>query len=333
MESPILLDTIIAWSSTHLALQNSSYESLALKTKGNALKSLAESISASKELVEIDLACSLVHCAMESITEDTKEWFGHLMGAYDIIQTVCRDKNSNMSFSSFFTFERRWLLRNFAFHDILAAVSEDRRPLLVSGHYWEMGDDFPDTYFGIGSRLLYLISETSVLNVDMIESSDPGDWKSFSERAHALEQELMSWSPDSTATGSLIELAEMYRNAGLIYLYRVIRRQKCSLTLVIAAKIMPQAHQIIERLQKISRGCLVECSLLLPMFLAGGELQDTLHMDLIRVRMLDIIGARHFHNVQAVLTVLEELWSLRLSGMDVDWRDILDRRKWMLSLT
>lgn len=330
----MLLDTILAWSSTHLAFHNNAYQSLALETKGSALKSLAKSISMPRELVEIELACSLVHCAMESVTGDTRQWFSHLVGAYNIIQSARRREDSRPSFSSFSSYERRWLLSNFAFHDILAAVPEDRRPLLVSGHYWEMGDQLPDTYFGIGSRLLYLLSEICVLNVDMIESLDHGSCRTFSERAYKLEQELTSWSPDdSVKGGSLVELAEMYRSAALIYLFRVIRRQQSSLAIATAAKILPQAQKIMDRLQKISRGCLIECSLLFPMFLAGGEVHDTTHMEIIRARMLDILEARHFNNVRPVLTVLEELWSQRLSGKDVDWREIVARRNWMLSLS
>ena len=68
------------------------------------------------------------------------------------------------------TFEGRWLLRNFAYHDIMMSVSMDCRPL-IRGFYWSSEDDtLADPYFGFASRILYLISETSILNADFAEA-------------------------------------------------------------------------------------------------------------------------------------------------------------------
>ncbi|KAH9227074.1 hypothetical protein K456DRAFT_1849070 [Colletotrichum gloeosporioides 23] len=296
MDSPAFLDTIIAWSSTHLAQLEASYERLALQCRGRALRSLSTLISSTKREPEIEMACCLVQCALESISGDTRQWFTHLIGANEVMRSVCDKGDATWDTSSFSSFEGQWLLRSFAYHDIMAAVAADTRPLLVAGHYWFFGErEPPDSLFGVGSRLLFLISETSVLNADMIHSHlQEGFIKSaFWERALRLEKDL------------LVEFQ---------------------------TKVPSLAHGIIERLRKISHKSLVESSLLFPLFICGGEISHPDDIEAIRMKMKSIVVSRHLYNYDCALRVLEELWQLRLSNKEVDWRDVLDRRQWKLSI-
>ena len=337
MDSPLLLETILAWSSTHLAFQNETYQTFALKSRGIALKTLAASITSHYSNFEVELACSLIHCAMESIAGDTRTWYMHLVGAYNIIRNRCSKRDLGFDFSPCETFEGRWLLRSFAYHDIMTAVSEDQRPLLVAGHYWSFDDyDVPDSYFGLGSKLLYYISEVSVLNADMLESRGGGlkSQLDYSRRAKFLEQDLLSWThADKHPSHPLTNLAEMYRSAALIHLYRVIRRFLPDLTSTVTEHVTSCVVKIVNRLRTIPSNSLVESSLLFPLFMAGGETENAHHIEILRQRMLELIEFRHFRNVQAALSVLEETWHLRASGKQIDWRDVLIRRKWMISIT
>jgi hypothetical protein len=223
----------------------------------------------------------------------------------------------------------------------MMAVAEGRKPLLVSGEYWaSMGNDGADTYFGLASRIMFLISEISILHVDMSDAAAAeGLDGSFSASAFRIEQALISWTCDSSGNEQLVNLAEMYRSAALIYIYRTIRQHRPEYSYVIDKKIEFQVVEIVQRLQDMPARCLAESSLLFPMFLAGGEVEDPCHVQVIRRRMLDIINERHFHNMEAVLKVLEELWHLRATGVSgpggskIDWKDVLARRKWKLSIT
>jgi hypothetical protein len=64
--------------------------------------------------------------------------------------------------------------------------------------------------------------------------------------------------------------------------------------------------------------------------MAGGEADDVNDIQIIRQRMLDIIRERQFHNMEAVLEVLEEVWQLRGTGVSgpgkrrVDWKDVVE---------
>ncbi|KAJ9144058.1 Zn(2)-C6 fungal-type DNA-binding domain [Pleurostoma richardsiae] len=345
MDSPVFLDTILAWSSTHLALRDESYQSLALQCRGTALRSLAASLPSLQRQPEIGLACCLVQCALESVSGDTKQWYTHIEGAHQIIRSACSPaegkSTTQLDLRPFSSFEGTWLLRSFAYHDIMTTVAEDRKPLIVAGHYWLFHEqEPPDSLFGLGSKVMYLVSETSVLNVDMLECTDELRRRpDFVERAQQLEAELLSWQcggPSTTGAAQsddLVKLAEMYRNAALIHLYRAMRRNRIAENTSIERKIDAAVAGIIERLRSIPEKCLVESSLLFPLFMSGGETSDPELIEIIRRRMQDIIDFRHFRNFAAALKVLEELWHLRLSGRDLDWRDVLDRKKWMLSIT
>ncbi|KAF2089140.1 hypothetical protein K490DRAFT_37955 [Saccharata proteae CBS 121410] len=356
-ESPMLLNAIIAHSSSHLALRDKSYEVLALQSRCNALSSLSSSLSSQERDPELDLSCSLVLCSMESIVGDTGiSWYQHLLGASQVIRSSSAFPHSGQLTAAdlgrfLSTFEGRWLLRNHAYHDVMHTITMGARPL-IQGYYWHSPEekDLVDSYFGLASRLIYLISEISVLNADMADSAslaerkphDPGSpsvsRSDFSQRAFMLETQLLEWECRDSQDKHLMAMAESYRAGALIHLYRVIRRHLPDLTATLARKISGPVKTIIESVEQMPMRCLPECTLLFPLFLAGGETESQEYIRIIRQRMLDIVNYRHFHNVEVALAVLDELWRLRGgsptgSPRRVDWTDVLQRRNWKLALT
>ncbi|KKY19951.1 putative c6 transcription factor [Diplodia seriata] len=349
-ESPMLLNAIIAHSSSHLSLRDKSYEVLALQSRSNALSSLASSLSSTDRDPELDLSCCLVLCSMESILGDTSKWYNHLVGASQIIRATSGTMYEDGQLSSdqlaqfFNTFEGRWLKRNFAYHDALHTVTMNTRPL-ISGYYWQAADDeAADSYFGLASRIIYVISEISVLNADMADASaafaKEASKSDFSSRAQRLEIELQEWTPPECQDVHLKAMAETYRNAALIHLYRVLRRHLPDLTQALNRKMATPVQGIVEAVEKMPVRCLPETTLLFPLFMAGGETDQAEQIRIIRQRMLDIVNYRHFHNVEVALTVLDELWRLRAGNTTpgngqrrIDWIDVLARRRWRLALT
>lgn len=230
---------VSAWASSHLALRDQDFQDLALRHRGYALARLQESMLQNKLSTEMCLAVTLVLCSMECISEATDSWYPHLAGAAAAL--AGQPKNSGTSrdpkHAVQATFEGRWLLRNFAYHDVITSVSLDCRPL-IDGFYWSSEDDsLADPYFGFASRLLFLISETSILNADLADANGQGSvapealddssarGNNFSERARVIEDELRSWScPSSADDLPLALLGEAYRNAALIHLYRTLGR-------------------------------------------------------------------------------------------------------------
>ncbi|KAI8712686.1 Zn(2)-C6 fungal-type domain-containing protein [Fusarium sp. LHS14.1] len=344
-ECPPLMYAVSAWASSHLALRDGKFKPLSLRHRGYALARLQESVQQSQLSTEMCLAVTMVLCSMESISEATDSWYPHLTGAAAALAqrpNSARDPKQAVQV----TFEGRWLLRNFAYHDVMMSVSMDRPPL-IKGYYWAAADEsLPDPYFGFASRLLFLVSETSVLNADFADAnvlSRAGQAISHgdrSTRARKIEDELQRWVCPSNERGSpLALLGEAYRNAALIHLYRTLRRHVSGYTVVLQAKIKACVEAIVKLSREVSEGCLVECTLLFPLFMAGGEAHEMSHIEAIREKLGDMIKWRKFRNVEACLEILDEVWRRRADGSrmsdqgHVDWVDIVKHKGWNLSIS
>ncbi|KAF4984884.1 hypothetical protein FZEAL_37 [Fusarium zealandicum] len=344
---------VSAWASSHLALCDEKFKGLSLRHRGYALTRLQESMQQSELSTEMCLAVPMVLCSMEPIPEATDSWYPHLTGAAAAL-TWQPDQPSlpaDPKHAVQATFEGRWLLRNFPYHDVMMSVSMDCRPL-IRGFYWASQDDsLADPYFGFASRLIFLISETSVLNADFAEApssslSQVVDNKSntngngFSNRASLIEEELQNWVCPLSEDGSPLELlGEAYLNAALIHLYRTLKRHVSGYSSSLKAKKKACVQSICRVSQQLSEGCLVECTLLFPLFIAGGEAEDTPEIETIRGKLCAMGNWRKFRNVEACIDVLDEVWRRRTEGWRrsdqdaVDWLDVVKHRGWKLSIS
>ncbi|KAJ5341452.1 hypothetical protein N7541_010576 [Penicillium brevicompactum] len=375
MHDSALLNALIAWSSSHLSLRDPAFHQVAMQNRLTALQDLRLSLESSPENVESNLAITLVLCSMESIMADNeKAWYLHLMGAAGIISSrTCIESEFNdetnsakllQSFDDAHT--GRWLLRNFAYHDILMAVALDREPLLPSHHFVQL-DEGPvaDSYFGLASEILNILYSITSLNqqVKSLQKSysgtagcdllglDTGDY-AYSQRSissilsevastfESLELQLQQWKCPPSNDESLILLAESYRSSALLYLYRVVRRGLPDLEGSLSIKIANEVAAVVSNIGKMPTRSLPECTLLFPLFLAGGEASKEIHIKIIRHKMLDMIESRGFRNVEVALSVLEKLWRLNLERKalpatkgTVDWLDIVVQDGVLLSLS
>jgi hypothetical protein len=107
----------------------------------------------------------------------------------------------------------------------------------------------------------------------------------------------------------------------------------------VGGKIARQASVIVQHVRNMPLKCLPECTLLFPLFMAGGETTSKADIQFIRERLQHIATYRHFHNAASALSVLEELWLQHTSftglvtAQPLDWADILIRRDWRLALS
>ncbi|KAJ6445235.1 hypothetical protein O9K51_03641 [Purpureocillium lavendulum] len=265
--------------------------------------------------------------------------------------------------------EGGWLLQNLAYHDVLMSITLDCRPLL-SGSYWtdSQNKSKADPYFGLASGILYLTSRTSELSADLAEACQQAPTstglrpvaitmrsnhdillqRSFQQsvrpepliEAFRIESELLEWTcPQELAHSPLFLLAESYRSAALLYLYRTLRRYKQLPYRELQTKVLSRVASISELVTMMPDGCLAECTLLFPLFMAGGEADDVFHIQIIREKLLSINKWRHFQNVNHALEVLDELWRLRgmgalgQCGRRVDWLDIVKTRDIKLAIS
>jgi len=363
-EDKTLLDMLVAWASSHLCLCDDSYRIKALEHRSTALRSFTTALPKSRESPEVSLACCLVFCSMSAILGDTAGWHNHLLGAAHIIRQASPSQSYEYGTEKISgTYEGQWLLRNFAYHDILMSVTLNCEPI-ISGRYWMKPASMEvDSYMGLACEPLALISEISSLNGSVVQQAElePGfaigsdtisssssyedgvesvsSWYvAFLSRIHDIEFELQNWTCPASDDSNLTSLAEAYRSAALIHLYRVLRRRIPATAADTEMKIQRQVTAVTYQIGRMPLGCLPECTSLFPLFMAGGEMRSRTNMQFIRQRLQHIVTYRHFQNAASALSVLEELWLQHTSITDspgelLDWSDILKRRNWSLALS
>ncbi|VUC36531.1 unnamed protein product [Clonostachys rosea] len=130
---------------------------------------------------------------------------------------------------------------------------------------------------------------------------------------------------DIAARLDLVVLAETYRLAALILLYR----RSC----VHEDQIPLLAQRIISFAERISEGNAAEAGLTYPMFLAGAELVDEESIVICATKLMKIRERVKVMNIQSAEEVLQEVWRDRLNGGPYrDWENILRSWKWVINL-
>ncbi|KAJ5861111.1 uncharacterized protein N7529_008421 [Penicillium soppii] len=345
-----------------------------MKNRLVALRDLRLSLESSSANVEINLSITLVLCSLESImADDPTAWYLHLMGAAGIISSrTCVesgiDEMSSLKLLQSFedAHTGRWLLRNFAYHDILMAIALDREPLLPSHHFVQLEEGpVVDSYFGLASEIMSILYQITCLNQQVkslykggstftdSDAPPPNSYSQTQDRGAvfpimadikptfaSLEILLKTWNCPPSNDESLVLLAESYRSSALLYLYRVVRRGLPKLEESLSSKIANEVAAMVTNIDKMPTRSLPECTLLFPLFLVGGEATKETHIKSIRYKMLDMIESRGFRNVEVALSVLEKLWRLNLerktphgTNIKVDWLDIVQQDGVLLSLS
>ena len=284
---------------------------------------------------------------MESILGDTSAWHEHLAGAASIIKPTLRHNADGRATSLLqSTVEGRWLLRNFAYHDILASASLNTE-LLIPGQYWMSDEDnVLDTYFGLATLPVAMIAEVTALRTELrlieqeatlAEYFDPGC--GLDAEAARIEAQLLDWEPNGAHDHAIVCLAQSYRSAALIYLYRTLRYYRQRPESMLVEDITTQVESAIHFAEQMPVAALPECTLLFPLFLAGAETIAPTNMQKVRNRLSEMLAYRRFDNVRIALDVLEEVWDVKSRTNPVDWSrpydwlDVLQRRGWKLALS
>ncbi|KAK1569629.1 fungal-specific transcription factor domain-containing protein [Colletotrichum navitas] len=359
MESNVLYDALVAFASGHLSLSNESYKLTALKAHSTAISNFTTALSAPQQHVtwyETQAATCLAFVVGEVSRGDNHGWSAHLHGAKLLIESAVVNTSKGRVLRGPDVFknssEGQWILRNFAYHDIIGSVTLRRRPLLDCG-YLDGITDVVDTYLGVATDLLRHVATLSILDEETklgpeFAAEDISKRKAlFYVTCSKVEQDLQHWQCRHDAAPELAAMAYAFRGAVLIILYRLIRDRLTSegdgkggrFTApgwnTLPAKIRTQVSNILRHVSDISIGSHTESAILFPLFLAGSEATEDGHMDAVRVRLQMTLQKRQFQNIARALTILEDLWQRRqVAGTgQVDWTDILDETGEHLLLT
>lgn len=356
LESPALADALVAWSAGHLSSYDNCYRTTALEARSTALRSLTLSLSSQTiSSSEVNAATSLVLMIYEVCLGYHTQWYNHLIGTKDIIMST--QYPESMEYPRKWgpdtlkqSTKGQWILRNFAYHNILGSVTLGKPPLIPSSYLWDISD-VVDTYLGVAFGVLLIISDISCLEplelvADLVSSNTLTE--RLSGRFLSIEHRLRNWECPPGTTISLESLAYTYRSSALIYLYRrtlrELRSQRNSLDIQcgyairdLHSKIQAEVSAVLNHTAGIPSSAIVESALLFPLFIAGGEVTDHSHMAMIRLRLELMLHRRHFRNISQALEVLEALWEQRNISQGTvnyfDWKDVIDQHEGVLLLT
>ncbi|OHF00639.1 hypothetical protein CORC01_03956 [Colletotrichum orchidophilum] len=360
MESSVLYDALVSFASGHLSLSNESYKVSALKAHSTAITNLATALNQPQHesaWYETKAATCLALMIGEVCVGDNDGWCAHLNGAKHIIESAVTKSSAGVTLRGPEVFKRssegQWILRNFAYHDMIGSITMRRRPLLDCG-YLDGITDVVDTYIGVAMDLLRhvatlrSIDEETRLDSGMEAEEITRRTELFHATCEEVEQELQEWRCTPDAAPELAALAHAFRSAVLIVLFRLIRDrlsweegstqdESFSATRwgMLPTKIRTQVSNILRHVSDIPVGSHTESAILFPLFLAGGEATEDEHMDAVRVRLQMTLQKRRFQNISRSLMILEEVWQRKGSGLieKPDWTDILDETGEHLLLT
>lgn len=345
LESPALCDALLALASSHISLVDQSYSVVALEAQSNAIKNLTTSIKSPSAQItwhETNAATCLTFATSLISTSDSLGWHSHLQGAKHFITSAAANSRPGGALKGVDAFkvtpEGRWVLRNFAYHDIIGSISTGRQPLLAPSYLHDISEVI-DSYLGVATGLLIHIgeissleSEPSLLEYSLVSEIDRS--VSFREKCLRLENELESWRCPIETQGSLASMAFAYRSAALILLYRLVRRDLPGAIENLEEKISSQVTEALRHISDVPLGDSPEAALLFPLFIAGGEAREDSQIDLIRTRLREKANKRNFQNISRALKVLESLWNRRrILGIEADWAQILNASGEELVLT
>lgn len=353
-ESPVFMDALFAFASGHLSMSDPAYSTTAIHAQSRALQGLVTAIQTPVPEIawhETTAAASLTLLMSAISLGDTDTWYSHLQGTENIISSAVALSPSGSALNGPEAFkqsaEGQWILRHFAYHDILGAVTLRRKPLMDAA-YLDGITGVVDSYLGVGADLLQLIARVSCLDHDtcLTDAMGPEEMSSrkalFQETYPGLERSIRSWVCRTDAPPALAPVAYAYRSATLVYFYRVVRNRtqwpsqyspdgeaaRAQVLHFVEAEIQSAISQIIELAGAIPVGSFPETAMLFPLFMVGIETSSDYHKQVIRTRLLCFLELRRFQNVSRALQLLERFWARREAvgeeARGMDWTDILD---------
>ena len=333
IDDPCLLYALFAYASVHLSMTTPVPDILRLsrlKFEGEAARCLSRAIQ-HDTVSASSIACALICSTTEVLSGSTRQWFVHLRGAGHLIAQYGGPASLQGTRDGLF------LLRNFAYHDIMAALSTGTRPQ-IPGLYW-IGDkneeeEDADCLMGLSHRILSHISELCVLIADSNddEASTRSSEASILRRGdqiaqRLIEQPLRACPPAvNDEYDILLHHAESFRYAALLHLDRFI----CRIQPDRSDNVDNLVQHIMYHLSQIPFGSHCEMGLIFPLFMVGVAAAGTTTrtVEYVRQRLGHIFDWTRFEHITRMQDVLDLLWR---SGRS-DWDRLLLELKWQISI-
>ncbi|PGH01172.1 hypothetical protein GX51_05368 [Blastomyces parvus] len=332
-----LLHALFTYASVHFHATAPVSTAISPRTRLGFESHVARGISnaiARNTVTESTVACALVVSTAHVIGGDTSRWLLHLQGAGHLISHLGPPRLLKIPDGAF-------LLRYFAYHDIMAALSTGRHPS-IEGVYWALdihGDvHSADSFVGLAHHIFRHITSICAFVAD---TSDLDASSSSCDRlanetlraetiAHALRSQdlhLQLRSADSYSE-ALIHHAEAFRFAALFHLYRRLLHI-CGPSAIYERHMAECVQRIFTHVSLVPLNLYCEIGLLFPLFMAGiGGANDASSVHYVQTRLDYIETWTRFKHVTRIRELLQLLWDQKRT----DWEAVLRELGWHISL-
>lgn len=332
---PPLLYALFAYASVHsnaATAKDPDTTDARREYENQVARGVAEAIKRNA-VTETTVACALVISTTEVVAGDTSRWLLHLQGAGHLVNHLGPSRLLK-------TNDGKFLLRYFAYHDIMASLSTARRPLL-EGVYWveevEAMVESADSFMGLGHHIFRHLPEICAFvedTADLDSSSDADRRAREALRAEDMAQALRTQDLrirvdlEDGNKNALLNHAEAFRFASLLYLYRHLLRF-CDAGAVYKLRMNDCLRHVLRHVAQVPENLFCEMGLLFPLFMAGiVSGGDSGSKEYVQRRLLGIENWTKFKHVKRTRELLQLLWERNRT----DWENVLLELDWKLSL-
>lgn len=338
-----ILYGILAWAAWHQGdkeeVARHLFEQASVLVRGETLN------SRSKEEI---LAALLILASAKICSGDTSDWRPYLVMAGETIHL-------HGGLTSFMESESvRWLLKNFAYHEILTSSSLNM-PKLFSANDFEIifnqpsSASLPDTLcaccqplFVVLERINELTRRVRLLLPPDVDSGAHKLRSSSSSQnqgptgeevetiyimAHNLEDKIWALQPAHKILQHLsdhdvrlqLALFDSFRLVAIIHMYQsVLRINSASLSMRVASN---RLHRTMDELF----GTMVEGILTFPLFILGISATNPNTRKYVKDRFDAMVNRLSARNVTQAFSLVEKVWALDSFGRNhVDWNELVD---------
>lgn len=324
------LYALIGWAGWHKGDEANGQKYFTLATK--------QMKSTDPALKEEVLASLLCMASGKICSGDVSDWRQYMQWAANVIR-------QHGGLSSFLESESvRWLLKNFAYHEILASTSL-KLPILFSSRdfafiFAQETEKLPDTLCACCEGLFIEIVAINELARDLqqqeaLESNlERGEWSCIMSRARMLERQILNCRPDTEVLANLsvtdmrlqVVLFELFQKVAVLHLHQCVLHV-CSRSPMVRG-LANDIHILLPQLLCSQ----VEGAVLFPLFIAGVASWKPRQRESVK-EMFDGLSQRvRARNVRQCELILEKVWHLDQDGTHyVDWNELASKNGIALS--
>lgn len=284
-----------------------------LDLKDNITASSSKGKEEQELLVEDPIIASTIALSLNTICEgETNGEYRPHMDAARYLLVSQQPRNEKF---------RQFIVEFFQYHDVSNSLTSlDRRPTLLQGDL-RLPEFVPGAhagiFLGVFDGLFHYISEITQLRDRIRQRFNEGyepavDYQTLSE-AVSIDKAIRTWETSYEPDGSNWSLAQLYRQATWVYLYRTIQPSRPS------DKIAQVVEDGLAYLDRLPQDAGAYSILLMPLFLLGCSAFLPRQRERIQKGFDSLKAYSNLRNIEPAFRVVARVWETMDTKIEDSW--------------